>query len=424
MERRTRKILLFVFLIIFLFTAPTLTFYLQGYRFDFERKSLTQTGGLFLKVIPKQAEIYLDGKLAKKTDFFFGSALIENLLPKKYHIKVKKEGYFSWEKDLEIKEKEVTEAKNLVLFPKNPNFNILTKEAKNSWFSSDGKKIILEERNGEFWALKLYDLDRNVKSHLLKEDDISKKGVELFNLKFSGNGKEIFLEVGTEEQLKYFTLEIDRTPPLLKETKEPLSPLKDIVAYQTLNNETYYLDNLGYLSKTDSSFSIKEKITELPFPLKQETGYELNIYPEFIFLQEGQILYLFNSDSKLFEKFFEGIRSSKISPDLKKLVYFSESEIWVLFLKEKMGRPKRKVGESIFLVRLSEKIKDVFWLNSNYLIFNAGDIIKIVEIDDRDKVNIIDLAEFKNPEIFFNKEDKKLYILTNGSLLFSENLIP
>ena len=140
MTRKTRKILFFVFFLIFLLGAPLIILYYQGYRFDLEKKSLTQTGGLFLKVTPKQAEIYIDGELVKKTDFFFGSTLIENLLPKKYKIEIKKEEYFPWEKILEIRAKEVTEGKNIVLFPENINFEILLKNVGNFWFSPDERK--------------------------------------------------------------------------------------------------------------------------------------------------------------------------------------------------------------------------------------------------------------------------------------------
>jgi len=423
MTRGARKILFFVFFLIFLLGAPLMILYYQGYRFDFEKKSLTQTGGLFLKIIPKQAEIYLNEKLVKKTDFFFGSALIENLLPKRYLVEVKKNGYFSWKKDLEIKEREVTEAKNIVLFPKNPNFSILTKNLKNFWFTPDGKKMILKEEQEGTWALKLYDLDRSVKSHLLKGTDLSRQESELFDLKFSEDSKKIFLEAGIGEQLKYLTLEIEKTPLLLLEIKEPQPPIENILTYQNFNGDIYFLDNFGYLWRSDSSFSMKEKITETPFPTKEETEHDLYIFPGFIFLKEGETLYLFNPDLKLFEKFFEKIDGLKISPDNKKLLFFSDSEIWVLFLKEKLTQSIKKAGEKILLVRLSEKIESAFWLNSDYLIFNAGDKIKIAEIDERDKLNIVDLVEFKNPEIFFNQINKELYVLADGILYSSEILL-
>jgi len=436
MTKRGRTILFLIFLFLFLLIVPLVIFYSQGYRIDFENKKITQTGGLFLKIWPKQVEVYLDGKLKKRTDFFFGSVLIENLLPKKYQIKIVKEGYHSWEKTLEIKEKEVTEAKNIVLFPKNPDFAILAKGIDNLWFSPDEKKIIFSEVNEQgLWALKLYDLEKNIKSHLVAEGDIYSKtqaerrvemkanpkgqtsstGADLMNLKFSEDSKEIYLDVAIKEQEKNFSLKLDKFPPVLTEkalSREMLP--ENIVTSKKINNDLYRLDNFGHF------FRNGEKLTEKSFPIQVETEYTLEIFQNFIFLREDQILYLFNPDSKSFEKFFEPIKSIKISPDSKKLFYFSDSEIWVLFLKD--GPPGHRAGDRVFLIRLSEKIGDCFWLNSSYLIFNAANKIKIAEIDDRDRINIIDLAEFKEPKIFFNQADKKLYILREGNLSVSEKL--
>jgi len=422
-------------LFLFLSVAPLIIFYSQGYRFDLESKRITQTGGLFLRVIPKSVEIYLNyhspaaPELMKKSDFFFGTALIENLLPKKYKIKVIKEGYYPWEKSLEIREKEVTEAKNIVLIPENPDFSILTGEAKDFWFSPDEKKIILFEENEKGWSLKLYDLERKVKSHLINEEDISGEAVDLLDLKFLPDSKKIKLKVGTGEQLKYFTLEIDKIPPVLTESEEPSPPFENALTYQTIDQDVYYLNELGHLLKND------ERLTEKPFPVKKETDYELNIWqggdaaPEYVFLREGQILYQFNPESKSFEKFFEPIKNLKISPDYKKIVYFSDYEIWVLFLKEIADQPPRQDGEQLFLIRLSEKIDDVFWFNSNYLVFNTKDKIKIAEIDDRDRVNIVDFsqpgtARGEIEKAFWNQFDKRLYILSEGNLYQSKKLLP
>jgi len=412
MDRRIRKILFLICLIIFLLTAPLIILYFQGYRFDFEKKSFTQTGGFFLKAIPKQVEIYLDGKLVQKTDWLFGSALIENLLPKKYKIEVKKENFYSWEKTLEMKEKEVIEVKNIVLFAKDLNFQILTKNVKDFWFSPDGKEVVLLEEPQEGWALKLYDLEKQVKSHLLDEKDISQKGPDFLSLEWAPDSKEIDLRVGLKEEERVFALNLEKIPLTLSEKK--ITPLSEnIIASQDFNGKTYYLDSLGYLFKGE------EKLSQSPFLIRPETKYQLNIFSDYIFLEEDENLYLFNTEQGSFEKFFENLRDLKISPDNKKLVFFSDSEIWVLFLKEKWDQPTKKAGEKLLITRLSEKIGDVFWLNSNYLIFKAGDKIRIAEIDDRDRINIIEIAEFNNPKIFFEKNDRKLYILTDGNFYAS-----
>ncbi len=417
MTKKIRTFLFLAFLVFFLLAAPLAIFYSQGYRFDWEAKKITQTGGLFLKIYPKQVEVYLDGKLKKKTDFFFGSVLIENLLPKKYRVEIKKEGYLPWQKNLEVKEKEVVEAKNIILFPQKPNLTILTKGVKNLWLSPNKSELILKEYEEKNWALKLYDLEKDVKSHLINEGDIYPGGADLLNLEFvKENPQELFLEIGTREQLKYFTLEIDRTPPALKETEAPSPPLKDVIIYQVTNGELYYLDNLGNLFKNE------EKLTEEPFSIRSETDYALEIFQDTIFLREEQTLYRFNSESKSFEKFFEEVKELRISPDNKKLVYFSNYEILVLFLEDVFEQPQKKAGEKILIARLSKKIENCFWFNSDYLIFNSGDVIKIAELDDRDQINIIDLAEIKNPETFWNNLNKRLYILSNENLYVSAPL--
>jgi hypothetical protein len=265
--------------------------------------------------------------------------------------------------------------------------------------------------------LKLYDSERNIKSHLIEEKDFTRFEADLLSLKWAENSREVYLDIGMKEQEKNFILRLDREPPVLTERKIPSGP-ENAIVFQEFSNNVYYLDNFGWLFKEDS------KINKVAFQVKQETEYKLRIFPDYIFLAEEKNLYLLNSESGSFEKFFEDIKDLKISPDKKKITFFSNSEIWVLFLKDISSQPAKKAGEKLFLVRLSEKIEDVFWLNSNYLIFSAGDKIKIAEIDERDRTQTWEIGEFPEPRIFWNKNDKKLYILSGGNLFVSKPLLP
>ena len=478
MTKRQRVVLFFICASLFLLSAIIIVFYSQGFRFDFEKKKITQTGAFYFKVLPKSTQVYLDDQSKKKAAFFFGSIFIDNLLPKKYNIKIKKEGHFTWEKNLEIKEKEVTEAKNIILIKKSPNFFPLIKGVEKFFFSPDEKKIILLETKETGWEIKLYDLKNNIKSHLIKSIDIGKKGVDFLDLNFSSDSKKLLLKVVLKENLKYYLIDLDKTPvvltPLdfLAEDLEGISfnpkdsqklfflqkgklkeadlirkefsptPLENVLTWTILNGNIYYLEKSGYLFKTDSFFGGRERINEIVFPLKDETKYEISVFPEFFFLKENEALYFLNPETKAFEKFFEGVKKLKISPDFEKLVYFTDSEIWVLFLKEQYGQPPKKTGEKLFLTRFSDKIEELFWFSSHYLVFNSGNKIKIAEVDERDRINIFDLTEFssvaksyggsseafgeggKNPKIYFNQTDKKLYLLSEGNLFSSEKLLP
>lgn len=427
MTKRTKTALFIACLALFLITAPTVILYSSGYRIDWNPpqngKMIVQTGGLFLKIEPKQVSIYLNGKLSKKTDFFFGSVLIENLIPKEYDIKISKEGYYSWEKKLTIKEKEVAEGKRIVLIPENLNFNDISKGVEDFWPSPDDKRMILKETStgtNSRWSLKLYDFERNVKSQLISENEVYSKGADFISLEWSEDSKEIYLKVAIKEQEKIFVIRPNKSPITLT-PKTIIEPPKDTIASKKINNETYSLDSNGNL------FRNNDKLNRDPFQIKQETEYILHVFqndPAFIFLEENGILYLFNDDSKSFEKFFDGIKGLSLSPDQRKLAYFSDSEILILFLKEKPDQPAKKAGEKLSLIRLSERIKDCVWMNSDYVIFSVGDKIKISEIDERDRINVVDLNGYKEPGIFFNKTNKKLYILSEGTLYQPENPIP
>ncbi|MDP2741694.1 MAG: hypothetical protein Q8O66_03355, partial [bacterium] len=89
--------------------------------------------------------------------------------------------------------------------------------------------------------------------------------------------------------------------------------------------------------------------------------------------------------------------------------------------------------------RFSEKIDNCLWLNNNYIIFTINGKIKISETDNKNNLNIFTLPEKlnlsdgttidfankeKSPEIYFNQQDKKLYILTEDTLLSSERIAP
>jgi len=460
MTKRQRAFLFSICAILFVSATLFAIFYSQGYRLDLGNKRVTQTGAFYFKVLPKGAQVYLDGQPKKKTDFLFGAAFIENLLPKRYNVQIKKDGYFTWEKTLEIKERQVTEAKNVVLIPQSPAFGILTKNAADFFFTPDEKKIILKEIKETGWELKLYDLKNNIKSHLMKSTDIAKNEVELFDVMFSSDSKRVLLKVGLGENLKYYLFDLDKTPAVLSSldflgkgvedvvfnpkdsqklyflkerklaeadlTKKAVSPtlLDNIFAWKIFDASFYYLEKSGYLFKTDFSFTPREKINSLPFPLKEETEYEIDIFPHLFFLKDNEDLYFLNIEAKGFEKIFNKVKAIKESPDSKKIVCFTDSEIWILFLEKEEGQPQKSAGEKLFLTRLSEKIGDVFWFGSHYLIFNSEDKIKISEIDERDKINIYDLTEFKTPEIYFNQTDKKLYLLSEGNFFSSEKIIP
>jgi len=296
MRQKWRKILFLSLIFLFLISAPLIILYSQGIRFDFNRKRFTQTGAIFLKVVPKEVDVYLNGKYFKQTDFLWGTLRIKNLIPKKYFIELKKEGFFPWKKEVEVKEKLVTEFIQIVLFPKKTEF----------------QKIDIKKR--DFLALK-------EKKRFLSCKEIEK------NLKFE---------------------------------KE--------------NN----------FSRNCKAFEIKNKI----------------------FLITENSVFLFDKETETLEKIIE----NQIGFDKKKnkIAIFTPHEIWIL---------QEKGAE--FLLRERREIKDLSFLNENYLVFlNGSNKIKIVETDLKGGLNLYEIGKIEAEKVAVDKE-RKILVLTKGGKIFS-----
>jgi hypothetical protein len=474
MNRKYRLIFLAILAVLFAIIAPTVIFFSLGWRLDSKNWRIIQPGLLYVKVYPKNCQVYMDGKLKKKTDFLFGSVLIDNLPAKKYEIEIKKDGFYSWKKTLEIKDGQPTEAKDIVLVPENSNFNALFKNIEDVFISPDEKSMILKEENPDFWSLKLYDPERRVKSALFDQRDFILKGninqktstIETINIDFSKDSKTAVAELeikdaSNKEVIKklYYIIDLNISPSLnylefldqntekikispedssklfiLKNkvlelfdaySEKPISSISgDIIDFSVFGSDIYYLDSRGIIYKTDFILNKRDKINNSPLSIKNDAKYSIEATSLDILIKENETIYYYNIKKDELIKIADNIKGYKISPDYKRLAYFNNYEIWVLFLGQEYNQPINKAGDKIFITRFSDEITSIYWYTYYYLIFNSGDKIKISEIDDRDSLNIIDLTSYKNPKIFWNQLEKKLYVLTEESLFVSDKLIP
>ncbi|MCL4339210.1 PEGA domain-containing protein [Patescibacteria group bacterium] len=107
-------IILFILLI-----AGSIIAYSRGYRFNLQDKELTPTGILSATSYPEGASIWLNDKLTSATNVSI------SLLPGWYNLRIGKEGYQSWEKQIRIQGEVVTRA-DALLIPTNPSLRALT----------------------------------------------------------------------------------------------------------------------------------------------------------------------------------------------------------------------------------------------------------------------------------------------------------
>ncbi len=140
MTKKIRRIIFYLFLIVFIILAPLIALYARGYTFDWEKKTIVATGGIYLKTYPSKAEIYINDKLKGKTNKF-----IRRLIPKIYEIKIIKDDYHPWQKELLVEPRLVAKAKNILLVPFNPKISLVATESKaySSFFEETEEEYFL-----------------------------------------------------------------------------------------------------------------------------------------------------------------------------------------------------------------------------------------------------------------------------------------
>jgi hypothetical protein len=253
MTKKTRRFIFYIFVAIFIIMVPVIIFYALGYTFDFEKKTIVATGGIYLKSDPAKAEIYINDKLKGIT-----TQLIKRLNPKIYEIKVIKENFHIWQKDLTVQPNLVTKA-NIILLPINPKISLVATSSQeyidfNAELDPEPYYIL---KNNLYRAKDKKLLAQNVLNYIIYKDGI----IYLDNI----SGKIFELDLTSLKTAEFF----DSVYPNLNKGKWILSKdNKKLLCQKDKSVEIVWLDDItnnsiirkkGDLDKID----FKQKINDV-----------------------------------------------------------------------------------------------------------------------------------------------------------------
>ena len=131
------------FITFFLLVFFLATFSSSGMEYNSNSGTFEKMGVLDIESFPSGAEIFVDGVKQKKTT----PAVLLSIPLGKRHIKLKKRGFFSWEKDVSIGEKEAVRVSNAFLFPINLKAKKIRQHGKKFDLSADGKTLFQEDKS-------------------------------------------------------------------------------------------------------------------------------------------------------------------------------------------------------------------------------------------------------------------------------------
>jgi len=422
--------------------------YSQGYVFDFHKMKYLETGGIYVKTYPGDANVSIDNNYKNRTSGFSRDLLIQNLIPESHTIKIEKEGYYSWQKTLEVKEKIVSEAKYVILFSKENPFTSIESDIKNFYPLPDGNKFILLTLSNELFS---YDAEKNELKKLFNNkqtpyniSDIvfsstgkkayikTNSGLHyLLNLEtpalsliknFSSKTQNIFFDPNNEGSFYYQSSNQIFKVDAEKMTGTKLFKKEKVNAFTLVNDSLYSLEE-GELVRTNILLNTTEKMTSQAFKINLNNQYKLvSMENEIFLIENGKTVYLFNKETKSFDKIIEGQSEIRYTPFYDRILFATDNDFYLLLLKDAETPFFKKAYSVIYIARTSENIGDVKWLNGDYFAYTLNGELNISEIDNRDKINSFSLNK-DSSKIFFNGNTKKLFILDQNEFMVSENKV-
>jgi hypothetical protein len=357
MTRGTRRIIFCLFLIAFIILVPSIILYALGYGFDFDKKTFVNTGAIYLKSYPSKAEIYIDDKLRGKTNEFIG-----HLIPKVYEIKIIKEDYHPWQKNLTIKSGLVSKADNIFLVPFNPKISLV--DEKSEIYSSFENPYLMP-------ISQLTELIKKKSKYTI---------FDISNLKFDSKKEKIYFL----SKNNLYSLELD------KENLEN-SLLSDVLTPNVVNY-TIYKNGIIYLEYFTG------QIYELDLSSLESAVFFDQVFPSF---NQGKWI---------------------LSDDNEKLLCQKEKSVEILWLKGFAEDSIIRKKGGIEKIDFGEKINNVIWYpkTDEHLIVATNNSILVTELDGRPPRNTINFITTEKPQIEYDAKPKTLYFLSQDRLYETE----
>lgn len=473
MHRFLRFCIFITFCLSFVVITAGVLLYVYGYRFSMERGIFIYSGSLTIKTTPEEVAITIDGQEVpkNKAGILNQSYLVGGLVPGRHSVTVSAPGYTTWTRDVIIRSglstefwnvflvenvtpktelKESTNTERLYPAPKSPNLMIFAKQ------NTDGVTLMLvdtsDDKQKESTVAKFtgYTLtDTQTKENLEWSADeryllvpLQKDGEQAhFAVQIK---KEITSDLNTvtgaknlskmrwnpKERTQIFYL--DQHTLIQTDFTQTdvayISRFEDVLTYDLSENYLFYVGKDGFVYRTfmDAEGSLgATKITREALNLDPEHRYTLITYDQARFtLQDENTgeLWLYNRFGA--EVFFDkilasGAKGAQFSNDGKKLLYYTDTEAFVYYLRDWKVQPIRTRGDTQPLLRLATPLIAPQWsFDYEHVLFLSDKSLKLIELDNREAQYLENVVTFDSAVAQFLPrftENKLYFVVTSDS---------
>lgn len=432
MKKSYRHVLLLVSFVIFLATAPLVILYAIGYRSALNGTPTQAVGVAIIESEPSRASVYINNNYVGKTP-----KSITNLPVGSVTIRIEKDGYQSWQKQLLIHATMATETRTIRLIPLDP---IIAKVASDiSYYSlspnrrlfaaaDDTNNILIYDSLHQVVGSKTSYLGQ-LKSLLWSPASdailITTNGINAPTVAYVAQARPPQTLTGLinardivwDPRLPGRILFIDQSDNLRALTADNQSSFiiaSNIQSFATSSRHIYAIDNSGQVSR----YSLLGSRDDVKFILPPD------LLPTRLFVTPSGTIAAQLADSSIW--LISTDAPSKIALSAQRiawspsgdmlLIQSDDTSLYVFNVSDQLY--PLPLGQLNLVTRLSRPITNAEWFAGNgHLLYQVDDAIMLTEIDIRDHplTYQIDTTNRGNALTSVGEDGAKIYYLKNNS---------
>lgn len=312
LKKKTRRLVFYLLLSLFVLTSPLLISHALGYTIDFSQGSVIKTGGIFVKSRTNEIYIYLDGEFQKKTSLLLSGVLLNGLQPGIHNLRLEKNGFKSWVKEVKVEPGVVDEIRDVLLIPDPINLASTAKEELAIINSADQKT-------------KDYKLTR---------------GGDLLDLR----GLAVFSEDATKNQA----------------TSSPKIIATKIKFFEKTGDYVFLVNHQGFLAKFEPLDNSLETLGRLGFFI-DERLFKFSGAGDYIFIIDSAGGGYLLQKNELKNTFHSEILGVHFDQEINKILLVRKDNLEVVWLEDNPRQPFQKRGTRKVVFESKDEILDAQW---------------------------------------------------------------
>lgn len=446
--------------VLFAMVAPLLVLYSRGYVLDFRNRGFTSTGGIFIKTSQSGARVFINTEPAAETSFISYGALVTNLVPKRYAIRVEKDGYRPWQKVARVPDREVLEFRDVFLPPASitPTAVFRTpRELPTRVAALKGRGEVAVESGRPDQPFSVFAVD--LKERLARVnfpnvtrwfwDDVSQNFVigrmsdgrmRWSRLAGSPDGpaaEEPFAFRGLPAEFSAESVQPHPSQPgefyffasgalfLQGRSSVPVPIAEQIHAYAVTRERIYFLSRNGFFVESNLNGEESKILGRKGLFLRDDEPARIIAAPAgaiaVLDSAGGLFLYQPGRDQEL-QLISGSVRGVDFAANGDRMLYWDEHRFWIYWLEDNPRQPfdLARAKKQVFY---SEALIAAAYLDAigAHIFFAGEDGIRMAETDDRGGVNAYALVEEPVTTFVLDKKELSIFWLKD-SLLFRANL--